>query len=168
MVRSGIKEIEIMEIERNINAKVRKQIDKTQKEYYLREQLKAIQNELGDKDGIMVEAEEYKEKLKKSVLNEEVENYPDYASALYFVGDGADTCGNSTNIKRFLGINEAEYGFGEHMYSAILLGDERQRRELSDIFGDDHTTVAPNFETLIEQSMDKFEQDLEEYLRDKT
>ncbi|OGH86348.1 MAG: hypothetical protein A2493_03665 [Candidatus Magasanikbacteria bacterium RIFOXYC12_FULL_33_11] len=101
-------------------------------------------------------------------LNEEVENYPDYASALYFVGDGADTCGNSTNIKRFLGINEAEYGFGEHMYSAILLGDERQRRELSDIFGDDHTTVAPNFETLIEQSMDKFEQDLEEYLRDKT
>jgi hypothetical protein len=101
-------------------------------------------------------------------LNEEVENYPDYASALYFVGDGGDTCGNAGNIRTFLQINEAEHGFGEHMYSAILLGDESQRRELADIFGDEHTNVSPDFVTLIEQSMDKFEEDLEEYLRDKT
>lgn len=68
-----IKEIEILEIERNISAKVRKQIDKTQKEYYLREQLKAIQSELGDKEGVTGEVEEYKEKLKTAGLPEEAE-----------------------------------------------------------------------------------------------
>lgn len=68
-----VREIEILEIEKNINAKVRKQIDKMQKEYYLREQLKAIQSELGDKDGVAGEVEEYKEKLKTAELPEEVE-----------------------------------------------------------------------------------------------
>ncbi|MGI6777943.1 MAG: endopeptidase La [Acetivibrionales bacterium] len=67
------KEIEILQIEKKINAKVRKQIDKMQKEYYLREQLKAIQSELGDKDGIAAEVEEYKKKLKKANLPEEAE-----------------------------------------------------------------------------------------------
>ena len=101
-------------------------------------------------------------------LNEQVEEYPDYASAFYFVGDGGDTCGNATNITRFLQINEAERGFGEHMYSAILLGNEAQRRELAEIFGDEHTNVAPDFDDLIETSMDKFDEDLEEYLKTKT
>lgn len=68
-----LKELEILEIEKNINARVRKQIDKMQKEYYLREQLKAIQSELGDKEGITGEVEEYKEKLKKANVPEEVE-----------------------------------------------------------------------------------------------
>jgi ATP-dependent Lon protease len=45
-------EIEILEVEKNISVRVRKQIDKMQREYYLREQIKAIQTELGDKDGI--------------------------------------------------------------------------------------------------------------------
>ncbi len=66
------KEIEILRIEKNINAKVRKQIDKMQKEYYLREQLKAIQNELGDKDGIKAEVEEYRQKFEKRNLPSEV------------------------------------------------------------------------------------------------
>jgi len=68
-----LKESEILKVERNINAKVRKQIDKMQKEYYLREQLKAIQSELGDKDGITAEVEEYREKLKEANFPEEVE-----------------------------------------------------------------------------------------------
>jgi ATP-dependent Lon protease len=67
------REVEILEIEKNINAKVRKQIDKVQKEYYLREQLKAIQNELGDKDGVVGEVEEYREKLKNANFSEEIE-----------------------------------------------------------------------------------------------
>ena len=54
------------------------------------------------------------------------------------------------------------------MLSAIMLGNESQRRELAAIFGDDHTTVAPNFEALIEQSMYKFDEDIEAYLADKT
>ncbi len=103
-----------------------------------------------------------------SELNKLVEEYPDYASAFYFVGDGGDTHGNAANITRFLQINESERGFGEHMYSAILLGNESQRRELAEIFGDEHTNVAPDFDELIEKSMDKFDQDLEEYLKTKT
>lgn len=68
-----LKEIDILEIEKNINAKVRKQIDKMQKEYYLREQMKAIQSELGDREGVVGEVEEFKEKLKTADLPEEVE-----------------------------------------------------------------------------------------------
>ncbi len=101
-------------------------------------------------------------------LNEQTTEFPDYASAFYFVGDGGDTCGNAQNIKNFLQINDSERGFGEHMYSAILLGNESQRREIADIFGDEHTNVAPDFDKLIEQSMNKFEDDLEEYLKNKT
>ncbi len=102
-----------------------------------------------------------------SELNKQTEEYPDYASAFYFVGDGGDTHGNAANIKRFLQINESEHGFGEHMYSAILLGTEAQRRELAEIFGDEHTNVAPDFDELIEKSMDKFNDDLEDYLKAK-
>ncbi len=68
-----VKEIDIMQIEKDINIKVRKQMDKMQKEYYLREQLKAIQTELGDKEGITGEVEEYKRKLKEGNFNEEIE-----------------------------------------------------------------------------------------------
>lgn len=68
-----LKEMEILEVEKNISSRVRKQIDKMQKEYYLREQLKAIQTELGDKDGVAGEVEEYKEKLKEAGLPEEAE-----------------------------------------------------------------------------------------------
>jgi len=103
-----------------------------------------------------------------SELNKQVEEYPDYASAFYFVGDGRDTHDNAANITRFLQINESERGFGEHMYSAILLGNESQRKELAEIFGDEHTNVAPDFDELIEKSMGKFDEDLEEYLKTKT
>ncbi len=101
-------------------------------------------------------------------LNRESFEYPDYASALYFIGDGQDTAGNSPKIKEFLRLSGTERGFGEHMLSAIMLGNESQRRDLAAIFGDDHTTVAPNFDTLIEQSMYKFDEDMEAYLADKT
>ncbi|HTE48455.1 MAG TPA: transglutaminase domain-containing protein [Candidatus Paceibacterota bacterium] len=101
-------------------------------------------------------------------LNKQVEEYPDYASSLYFVGDGGDTNGNAANIAQFLKVNESEHGFGEHMYSAILLGDESERSALATIFGDEHTNVAPDFDDLIEKSMDKFDEDLDEYLRNKT
>jgi ATP-dependent Lon protease len=66
------KELEILEIERKINFRVRKQIDKSQKEYYLREQLKAIQRELGEKEGHAEEIEQYTEKLSKLEVPDEV------------------------------------------------------------------------------------------------
>src|SRR5665648_560831 len=61
-----MREIEILELERRIGQRVRKQMDKAQKEYYLREQMKAIQKELGDKDERLVEAEEFREKVAKA------------------------------------------------------------------------------------------------------
>lgn len=66
------REMEILEIERKINGRVRKQMEKTQKEYYLREQLKAIQKELGDKDDKTLEIEEYQKKLKEGTYSEAV------------------------------------------------------------------------------------------------
>lgn len=68
-----MKEIEILEVEKNISVRVRKQIDKMQREYYLREQIKAIQNELGDKDGISGEVDEYRKKLEAADFPEDVE-----------------------------------------------------------------------------------------------
>ena len=56
-------EVEILSIQKEISNKVRKNIDKGQKEYYLREQLKIIQDELGEKDGIKGEIKTYQEKL---------------------------------------------------------------------------------------------------------
>jgi len=101
-------------------------------------------------------------------LNEEAINSPDYASAFYFIGDGGDTCGNTENIKKFLATNDSVHGFGEHMYSAILLGNESQRSELAAVFGDEHTNVAPEFESLVEQSMNRFEDDIENYFFGRT
>lgn len=66
------KELEILEIERKISSRVRKQIDKSQKEYYLREQMKAIQKELGEKEGHQEDIDRYREKLEKLELPEEV------------------------------------------------------------------------------------------------
>lgn len=65
------REMEILELEKKINVRVRKQMEKTQKEYYLREQLKAIQKELGEKDDRTAEIEEYREKLKNQDFPEE-------------------------------------------------------------------------------------------------
>ncbi len=65
-------ENEILEIEKNITTKVRQQIDKNQKEYYLREQLKAIQKELGDASDLATEIEEYRDKIDEAQLPEEV------------------------------------------------------------------------------------------------
>ncbi len=67
------KELEIVELERKINIRVRKQMEKTQKEYYLREQIKAIQRELGEKDDRGAEGEEYREKIAEAKLPKEVE-----------------------------------------------------------------------------------------------
>ncbi|SHN85702.1 endopeptidase La [Desulfitobacterium chlororespirans] len=68
-----MRENEILELERRIGLRVRKQMEKTQKEYYLREQMKAIQKELGDKDEKQAEVEEYREKVAQAKLPQEVE-----------------------------------------------------------------------------------------------
>lgn len=65
-------EIQILRIEKKINLRVKKQIDKVQREYYLREQMKAIQKELGESDSISADVEEYNERIDKAALPKEV------------------------------------------------------------------------------------------------
>jgi len=65
------KEMEVLELERKINVRVRKQMEKTQKEYYLREQIKAIQKELGEKDERAAEVEEIRQSIEKANLPKE-------------------------------------------------------------------------------------------------
>ena len=60
-----LEEIDILKIEKKITLRVKKQMNKVQKEYYLKEQLRAIQKELGEDEDLTSEVEEYKEKLKK-------------------------------------------------------------------------------------------------------
>ncbi|MDR3120014.1 MAG: endopeptidase La, partial [Clostridiales bacterium] len=72
LLRILTREIEVLTIEREIGAKVRRQVDKSQREYYLREQLKVISGELGEREGLVAEVEEYREKLAAKNLPEEV------------------------------------------------------------------------------------------------
>ncbi|MCJ8013818.1 endopeptidase La [Paenibacillus sp. KQZ6P-2] len=65
-------EREVLELERKINQRVKKQMEKTQKEYYLREQMKAIQKELGEKEGRAGEVEELRDLMANQELPEKV------------------------------------------------------------------------------------------------
>jgi ATP-dependent Lon protease len=64
-------EIEVLKIEKKIGYKVKKKMDKLQKEYYLREQMKIIQEELGEDDEDRKEIEAYESKIKKLKLPKE-------------------------------------------------------------------------------------------------
>ncbi|MCK8815846.1 endopeptidase La [Natroniella sulfidigena] len=66
------KELEILKVKNKINSEVKKQVEKRQKEYYLKEQMKAIKKELGE-DGGNQESKEYKEKIEEADLPENVE-----------------------------------------------------------------------------------------------
>ncbi|NIT13657.1 MAG: endopeptidase La, partial [Candidatus Dadabacteria bacterium] len=65
-------EVEILQVEKKIRSRVKKQMEKAQKEYYLTEQMKAIQKELGDKDDLKSEINEFEEKLKNKKIPEDV------------------------------------------------------------------------------------------------
>ena len=64
-------EIELLKIEEKINQRVKTQITKVQKEYFLKEQLRAIQKELGEDDDLDAEIEEYKSKIEKAKMPKE-------------------------------------------------------------------------------------------------
>ncbi len=67
------KEIRIIEVQREIDSRVRRKIEENQREYFLREQLKEIEAELGEKDGGENEAEKYREMLKSLHLKKEID-----------------------------------------------------------------------------------------------
>ncbi|MDE0213934.1 MAG: endopeptidase La, partial [Deltaproteobacteria bacterium] len=67
-------EIEILEVERRIRSRVKKQMERSQKEYYLNEQMRAIQKELGEKDEFKNEMQEIEEKIKQKKLSTEAKD----------------------------------------------------------------------------------------------
>src|SRR5436853_1606166 len=63
-------EISVLQVEKRIRTRVKRQVEKTQREYFLNEQMKAIQNELGDEEG-KDELAEIESKIKKTKLSKE-------------------------------------------------------------------------------------------------
>src|SRR5210317_1098359 len=64
-------EIDVLQIEKRIRGRVKQQMEKSQREYYLNEQMKAIQKELGDMDDVPNELEELEQKIKKAGMSKE-------------------------------------------------------------------------------------------------
>jgi ATP-dependent Lon protease len=67
-----VREISVLELERKIQNRVRKQMEKSQREYFLKEQIKAIQQELGETDERQTEVAEYRKKIEAANLPEHV------------------------------------------------------------------------------------------------
>ena len=67
-------EIEILQVEKKIRSRVKKQMEKTQKEYYLNEQMQAIQKELGERDEFKSEIQELEDRVKNKQLTDEAED----------------------------------------------------------------------------------------------
>ncbi|MEZ5426433.1 MAG: endopeptidase La [Pyrinomonadaceae bacterium] len=67
------KEIEVLTVQQEINTQARADIDRSQREYFLRQQLKAIQGELGEGNEIYEEIEQYREKILKAKMPEAAE-----------------------------------------------------------------------------------------------
>src|SRR2546421_2593025 len=66
------KETEVLEIQNDINTQARGEMDKSQREFYLRQQMKAIQQELGEGNELQEEIEQYREKVKNARMPKEV------------------------------------------------------------------------------------------------
>ncbi|MBE9507136.1 MAG: endopeptidase La [Chloroflexi bacterium] len=67
------KELEVLELGHKIQSEAQSEMEKTQREYFLREQLKAIQRELGEADEQQMEVEEFRKKLEEAGMPEEAE-----------------------------------------------------------------------------------------------
>ena len=65
-------EMEVLKIEKRVHGRVRKQMERSQKEFYLNEQIKAIQKELGKRDEFKTDIDELKHKIKKAKMPKEI------------------------------------------------------------------------------------------------
>lgn len=70
-------EISVMQVEKKIRSRVKNQMEKTQREYYLNEQMKAIQRELGEGEDGLDDLQEYEQKIAKTKLSKEAKEKAD-------------------------------------------------------------------------------------------
>jgi len=77
VIRLATHQLEIVELGNKIQSQVKGDMDKSQREYYLRQQLKAIREELGEKDDSSVEVDDYRKKIEASNLPEEAKKEAD-------------------------------------------------------------------------------------------
>ena len=70
-------EISVLQVEKRIRSRVKRQMEKTQREYYLNEQMKAIQKELGELEDGKDEVSELEEKIEKTKLSKEAREKSD-------------------------------------------------------------------------------------------
>ena len=64
-------ELDVMQVEKKIRGRVKNQMEKTQREYYLNEQMKAIQKELGEGEDGKDDVQEYEDKIETTKLSKE-------------------------------------------------------------------------------------------------
>ena len=101
-------EISVLQVEKRIRTRVKRQMEKTQREYYLNEQMKAIQKELGDEEG-KDELAELEEKIKKTKLSKEAREKA-HARAEEAAPDVADVGGSDgrAQLSRLAAVDPVE------------------------------------------------------------
>lgn len=110
-------------------------------------------------------------------LNQQVAEYPDYMSAFYFIGDGEDSRSDPRfggdpryylKIKRFVSNLNPQNGFGEHdVKRAIFMGSEQEKKQLSNIFGEENTSVCADFDQLVDMFLDGLAVDVQTYMTNR-
>ena len=93
-------EISVLQVEKKIRSRVKRQMEKTQREYYLNEQMKAIQRELGEQDDTRDELMELEKRIKKTKLSKEARTKAD--SELKKLRNMSPMSAESTVVRNYL------------------------------------------------------------------
>ena len=93
-------EISVLQVEKKIRSRVKRQMEKTQREYYLNEQMKAIQRELGEQDDTRDEMAELEKRIKKTKLSKEARTKAD--SELKKLKNMSPMSAESTVVRNYL------------------------------------------------------------------
>ena len=118
-------EISVLQVEKRIRTRVKRQMEKTQREYYLNEQMKAIQKELGDEEG-KDELAELEDKIKKTKLSKEAREKA-HARAQEAAPDVADVGGSHrrAQLSRLAAVDPVEQEDQGQEGSRRCRGDSR-------------------------------------------
>ena len=124
-------EISVLQVEKRIRTRVKRQMEKTQREYYLNEQMKAIQKELGDEEG-KDELAELEEKIKKTKLSKEAREKA-HARAQEAAADVADVGGSHrrAQLSRLAAVDPVEQEDARSRRTSTLRRADPRRRPLS-------------------------------------